>query len=96
MNPVQARDLSRLVGSLANVAVDHEDSLELSTLVTYILLYAHHLEDRGPGASPAAVATFDAFVRDATLLDEAASTARRITGAACDRPPPLGWKGESS
>ena len=78
--------LIKLLDSLAFVAVEHETSLDLLTLVAFIDLYGHHLE----ALEPSEVVPFEAFVRDASRLEAAARTAERVTGTPCRAAAPLG------
>ena len=75
-----------LLDSIAYVAVEHETSLELLALASFVDLYARHLEISAerPATTPA---PFERFVRDAAALTIAADRAARDSGLP-SRPPP--------
>lgn len=84
--PAVARQVE-LLEAIAVIAVEHENELDLTTLVSFVDLYARALQHAGDGAD---VVEFERFVSDGTALERAAMLAERETGVPTRCPAPLG------
>ena len=82
--PEDDQTLASLLESLAFVAVEHEDALDLARFTSLVDLYAHHVAANGVDVP------FETFVADADRLDAAARAAERATGVPTVAPAPLG------
>lgn len=76
--------LVSLLESLAFVAIEHEDALDLARFTNLVDLYAHHLAANGERVP------FETFVADAERLRAAAHEAECASGVPTSAPAPLG------